>query len=226
MGRPREHDEQTRETLLVVAGKILDTDGAQQLTVRRLAEDAGVSTRAVYSLFGGMPGVLAELFRIGAEDMAARHEAVPQQDDAAQEILPLALAYRAGALAHPDSFQLSYGRTGLRFEAADEVVAILWRCYDRVLDAVERALDQRGLADRDPQQTTLGLWGTVHGHASLELLGSLGPPPAAEAVWRATITSLVAALFPGPPGPVSPPVRRPAPSRRPPASGPRARPAG
>jgi len=221
MGRPREHDERTRERLLEAAGAIIDDGGAHELTVRRLAEAAGVTTRAIYSLFGGMPGVLSELFRIGAEDMAERHEAVPRQDDAAQEILPLALAYRAGALAHPDSFLLSFGRTGLRFEAADEVVAILWRCYARVLDAVQRALDQRGLGDRDAQQTTLGLWATVHGHASLELLGMLGPRAAAEEVWRDTIERLVAATFPGAPLALSR-ASSPGPSRRRPASGPRA----
>jgi len=222
MGRPREHDERTRERLLESAAAIIDDEGGHELTVRRLAEAAGVTTRAIYSLFGGMPGVLQELFRLGAEDMAARHEAVPRQEDAAQEIWPLALAYRAGALARPESFLLSYGRTGLQFPAPDEVVAQLWRCYERVFDAVRRGLDQRGLVDRDPHQITAGLWATVHGHASLELLGMLGPRAAAELVWRGTIESLVAATFPGPPVPVSRRASSPAPSRRRPASGPRA----
>jgi len=223
MGRPREHDERTRERLLDAAAVIIDDQGAHELTVRRLAESAGVTTRAIYSLFGGMPGVLQELFRLGAEDMAARHEAVPRQDDAAQEIWPLALAYRAGALARPESFMLSYGRTGLHFPAPDEVVAQLWRCYERVFDSVRRGLDQRGLGERDPHQITAGLWATVHGHASLELLGMLGPRAAAETVWRGTVESLVAATFPGPPLPVSRRASRPAPSRRRPASGPPAR---
>jgi AcrR family transcriptional regulator len=196
MGRPREHDEDTRQALLAAAAHVMDSEGVPALTARRLADEAGVTTRAIYSLFGGMDGVLTELFRFGAEDMVARHEAVPRAADGAEEILPLALAYRAGARARPESYSLIYERCAPNFRPPEEAVALLWRCNTRVEDAVRRALALRGMPTRDAERITRGLWGTVHGHASLELRGMLGPPRRAEAVWRCTITAIVAATFP------------------------------
>lgn len=45
---------------------------------------------------------------------------------------------------------------------------------------------------RDPEAIALQLWGLVHGLASLEAQGYLGPPGHAEARWRDAITSAVA----------------------------------
>ena len=52
MGRPKEHDETTRRQLLDAAERLSATHGWEALTVRRIAEEAGTSTRAVYALFG------------------------------------------------------------------------------------------------------------------------------------------------------------------------------
>ena len=196
MGRPREHDEDTRQLLLASAARLMDADGVASVSARRVADDAGVTTRAIYSLFGGMDGVLAELFRIGAEDMVRRHEAVPRRADAAEEIMPLALAFRAAARARPEAYSLMYERSVPAFQPPEEAIALLYRCSARVQDAVERALTQRGLPTDDAERITCGLWATVHGHSSLELRGLLGPPRAAEAVWRTTIPAIVAATFP------------------------------
>jgi AcrR family transcriptional regulator len=196
MGRPREHDEDTRKALLESAAHLMDTHGVSALSARRLADDAGVTTRAIYTLFGGMDGVFTELFRIGAEDMVARHEAVPRRADGAEEILPLALAYRAGARTRPEAYSLMYERCVPEFRPPDELVDLLWRCSARVENAVERGLASRGMRTRNAERITQGLWATVHGHASLELRGLLGPPRRAESVWRTTINAIVSATFP------------------------------
>ena len=78
----------------------------------------------------------------------------------------------------------------------DELVELLWQCSSRVQDAVERGLSSRGMRTRYAERITHGLWGTVHGHASLELRGLLGPPRQAESVWRTTIHAIVSATFP------------------------------
>ena len=60
MGRPREHDEQTRAALLAAAEQIVADGGPAALSVRAVAEAAGTTTRAVYSLFGSKDGLLVE----------------------------------------------------------------------------------------------------------------------------------------------------------------------
>ena len=60
MGRPREHDERTRAALLAAAERIVAEGGPAALSVRAVADAAGTTTRAVYSLFGSKDGLLVE----------------------------------------------------------------------------------------------------------------------------------------------------------------------
>jgi hypothetical protein len=67
-----------------------------------------------------------------------------------------------------------------------------------VFDAVHRGVERGVLLQRDPVMLTNELWAVVHGLASLELLGCLGPPQAAEESWRHVISAMLAGLRPAP----------------------------
>jgi len=108
MGRPREHGDQTRAALLDVAGRLLGADGVDAVTVRRVAEQAGTTTRAVYTLFGDKSGLLRALFQQMAETMRRHHEAVPVMDNPFEEIQQLALAYRTSALEQANLYDFYY----------------------------------------------------------------------------------------------------------------------
>src|SRR5690242_6397276 len=140
MGRPRLHGADTQAVLLTAAGKLLAEEGVQALSVRRLADEVGVTTRAVYSVFGDKAGLLRALFRQMAETMRRHHEAVLVREDPAEEIVELALAYRAAALEEANLFGL-YGRPtpGLALEPEDLVLA--YRSFDRVVAALVRCAD-------------------------------------------------------------------------------------
>ena len=63
MGRPRLHDETTERELLAAAEGLLTAEGVAGLSVRRLAEAAGTSARAIYSVFGDRSGLVQALFQ-------------------------------------------------------------------------------------------------------------------------------------------------------------------
>src|SRR5262245_30606737 len=109
MGRPKEHGSETREALLNAAGAVLQAEGATAVTVRRVAQEVGTTTRAVYSLFGDKNGLMKALYHEAAETMRRHHEAVPEGDDPVADIVELALAYRAAALEQPDLYWLFIG---------------------------------------------------------------------------------------------------------------------
>ena len=58
-------------TLLKAASDLLATEGPGALTVRRIANAAGVSTMNVYSRFGGKDGVVEQLFIEGFTRLGA-----------------------------------------------------------------------------------------------------------------------------------------------------------
>ena len=192
MGRPKEHGEETREQLLDVASRLLSEQGVSAVSVRRLAEEVGTSTRAIYSLFGSKEGLLRALFRRAADTFARIHQAVPEQDDPLAELIPLGLAYRESALEEPHLYGLLFGFTP-GFRPSEEDIQLALRSQSRVVDTLRRAAD-KGQLKRDIGKITDAGWGLVHGLASLELMGCLGPPEAAEATWRGALETMLAGL--------------------------------
>jgi AcrR family transcriptional regulator len=88
------------------AGELLHDEGPAAVSVRRVADAVGTTTRAVYSLFGDKDGPLREPSLDVAETMRRHHEAVPERDDPLGEIPELMFGYRATALEKPKLYDL------------------------------------------------------------------------------------------------------------------------
>jgi AcrR family transcriptional regulator len=193
MGRPREHGEKTRSALLAVAGQILDADGVESLTVRRVAEAAGTTTRAVYTIFGDKSGLLRALFQTMAETMRRHHEAVPVMNDPFEEIQQLALAYRAAALEQRNLYDFYYRSLRPHAKISTEDAALAFRTFERVLSTLRRIVDAGLFGSRTVDSTGLQLWALVHGLASLELRGFLADSDqVARERWRSAVGAALA----------------------------------
>lgn len=108
MGRPKQHDAATRAVLLAAAERLLATGGQDALTVRRVSEAAGTSTRAVYSLFGGKDGLRSALKAEAAEGLWRLIGAVPEGPDPVFDLVRTGIAgFRELALARPHLFRLA-----------------------------------------------------------------------------------------------------------------------
>jgi AcrR family transcriptional regulator len=184
MGRPKEHGTETREALLGAAGEVLHREGPAAVTVRRLADEVGTTTRAVYSLFGDKSGLMKALHREAAETMRRHHEDVPELADPRAEIIELAMAYRAAALEKPNLYGLYLGTASREID--DEIRTLSYRSLERVLKAVRRAFPRLEAMDIGRE-----LWALVHGMASLELRGFLGEEKEARRLWHQAITAAV-----------------------------------
>jgi AcrR family transcriptional regulator len=196
MGRPREHNDETREHLLRVAGQIIRRGGRDALTVRGLAAEAGVTTRAIYSLFSGLPELIAVLCGRSTEAMARHHQAVPVTDDPMSEFLALALAYRSAAKEQADLYEMLYTPALPEGESVTEYPIQFQRTIGRVRDTIRRAIIAGQLSHVDERDLLQGLWAIVHGLTSLELRGVLGTPEDCDRIWRTTITTHVRGLVP------------------------------
>jgi AcrR family transcriptional regulator len=194
MGRPREHNEKTREHLLRVAGRIIRRGGPDALTVRGLAAEAGVTTRAIYSLFSGLPEVIAVLCGRSTEAMVRHYEAVPVTDDPISEFAALAYAYRSAAREQADLYEMLYTPTAADDGSVPEYPQHVQRTIGRALDTIRRAIAAGQLPPVDERELSQGLWALVHGLTSLELRGVLGTPAECDRIWHDTITTHVRGL--------------------------------
>jgi AcrR family transcriptional regulator len=202
MGRPPEHDEHTRDRLLAAAARLLRDEGTSAVSVRRVAQEADTTTRAVYSLFGDKEGLLRGLYHEAAETMRRHHEEVPESDEPLMEITALALGYRRAALEHPHAYGMFMGMVP-GFHATQEDRVLATRSLRRVLAALTRFVDAGVFPGRDPRALGMQLWAQVHGLATLELQGHLGSRRQAEQRWRDAIAAHVWAYSQPPPAVVT-----------------------
>ena len=168
------YSDETSEALVAAAHRLLAETGPEALTVRRIANAAGMSTMNVYSRFGGKDGVIDELYAAGYRRLLAEVDAVPSTDDIPDDLLGVAIAYRTWALDNPRYYAIMFRSAVPGFEPAPDSVefarAGLAKLVERVRRAVERG-DIAGAAGFDPTQIATFLWATCHGMISLELDG-------------------------------------------------------
>jgi AcrR family transcriptional regulator len=170
----------TRETVLEAAGTLLVAEGPEALSVRRLGELVGASSQAVYTLFGGKPGLAEALYREGFRRMAAALDAVPDDDDQITRLGDLLRAYRRMALDNPAFYLVMFGRAFPGFEPSPEARAAAWATFTTLVTAVEDGVAAGSITATDAEQTAQILWGVAHGLVALELAGQLDGGPAAD----------------------------------------------
>ena len=191
MGRPKEHDERTAVALLEAAEAVVQSDGIDALSVRRVAEEVRTSTRAVYSLFGSKEGLLAALGSRAFELIAEGLDRLPITDDPAEDLIAAgATVFRNFAIGHPSMFKIAVQRTIGPVELADVFRPAMLHSLRGLQTRVER-LSLDGLLDgRSISEAAWQFHALCEGLAALELRGVF-PHRDGERIWRDAVTALV-----------------------------------
>ena len=161
------HHGNLRAALLEAALTLLLESGPDALSLRRVAERAGVSSSAPYNHFRNKGALLAEL----ASDRRARageafRAALAAADTPEEKLKALGQSYLGYALAHRAEFRLVFGgalRTGAAGNALDAPILELFR----------EPLRNAGLCGTDLDDAAVTAWSFVHGLAQLVIDGPL-----------------------------------------------------
>ncbi|MEJ7649166.1 MAG: WHG domain-containing protein [Nakamurella sp.] len=193
MARPRVHDDALRDQLLDLAGLQVAGRGPDALSLRGLAITAGTSTRAVYTLFGGKPELMAELCDRASTDLGLSQRSVAVTDDPAADLMELGRNYRRWALANQHSFAILFGGAVDSILPPDFDGSPRFDSMAPLSEAVGRLLTRLGSA-ADADTVVLSLWVVVHGFVTLELNGLIPAPDDVvtqlfEANTRATLSA-------------------------------------
>lgn len=198
-----------RDEMLRAAVDLLHEHGPDALQTRKVAAAAGTSTMAVYTHFGGMRGLIAEVAEEGLRQFDAAL-AVPGTDDPVADLFVLGAAYRRYAIKHPHMYRLMFGSTsahGINAPAGNVLTLTVAQVerdipsFAHVVRAVQRSMlagrITAGAADDDPAVVSTGaqFWALLHGFVMLELAGFYGEDGAAvESMLGKTKSDLVVAL--------------------------------
>ncbi|HTP60599.1 MAG TPA: TetR/AcrR family transcriptional regulator [Burkholderiales bacterium] len=158
----RYHHGDLRVALLRTAGKILEKERLEALTLRTLARRTGVSHAAPYRHFRDRESLLAAL---AAEGFAMLGKA-QREAAAAAGLRGMGEAYVRFALEQPQRFRLMFGGEVPigRHPALREVAT-------RAFDALSGALAAHVPEARGARDQSIAAWALVHGLAQLLLEG-------------------------------------------------------
>jgi AcrR family transcriptional regulator len=192
MGRPKEHDEATRERLLDAAERLSAEQGFEALTVRGVADEAETSTRAVYALFGSKQGLEQALHKAMFTRLRDLLQGRQRSDDPREDLLVQALAYRRWAVERPERYALAMHRfVGQAARPrSEEGLAVSREALEELRRGVRRCQDAGLLpAGLEPEEMVTRLRAVAHGLAEFENLGLLGPDP--ETRWHRAVSALL-----------------------------------
>lgn len=162
-----------RSEVLRQATALLAEGGGKALSARALARAIGMSTKLIYSHFGGMPEIEAGVYALGFAELTRALEAGDDRNRSRVDRLwSVARGYRAFALENPHLFDLMYGPRvrPLAPDAADRGGAAA------SLDLVARIIappDAAPPAVAAVRSLAYTFWSAIHGPISLESSGWL-----------------------------------------------------
>lgn len=162
-----------RKLILDTASRLLEADGPDALTMRRIATDVGCSTTVLYTMFGGKPGIADALWREGFARLAAAFAQVTEPDPLAR-LRAIGETYRTNALANRSYYSVMFQRPIPGFEPSEEAYTAALEPLRILTDAVRACVDAGVFRDEDPEHIAGVLWAAVHGSVSLELAGYEG----------------------------------------------------
>lgn len=199
MGRPRLHDEATERALLAAAERLLTEEGVEAVSVRRVSEAAGVSPRAIYSLFGAKDGVLRALYREAFDALVADLDAQALSGDPVEDVVLAGLGFRGWAKARPDLFRLVFDERPVRVARDDAGVEAAARAAGRLMGRIARCEAQGLIAPGHARAAGVAFHAQCEGMASLELRGRfpLWAAEDAEDLWRRALRALLRGFAPG-----------------------------
>lgn len=190
MGRPKIHDESTARTLLLVAEKIAEAEGFGALSLRRVAAETGLTTRAVYSTFGSKNALVGALGARAFHWVTEELDRAPLTRDPVQDLVEIgAVIFRRLVVEHPVLYYIGFqADCG---EAAAEIVRTAARDgLDRLIPRVERVV----VRPEDVRDAVRGLNALCEGLASMERRGNFAADPDPTEAWRTALRTFMHGL--------------------------------
>jgi AcrR family transcriptional regulator len=189
---PRKTDPVLRAALIEIGARLLDEEGPQALSTRRIATEAGSSTMPVYTYFGGMSGLVREMVYEGFARLQQHLGQVNQTDDPVADMALMGRAYRHNAVANPHLYAVMFGGESLAgFELSEED-----RQHGRynmlnVVDCAGKCIDSGRFRQADALVVAHQMWITMHGLVNLELGDYLIEPWSAEVCLEIQLVNLM-----------------------------------
>jgi AcrR family transcriptional regulator len=175
MSTRKYHHGDLKNALIQAGIEILSEQGLQALSLRKVAQRAGVSHAAPYAHFKDKQALLAAISTEGYRKLYNCLAEVVEQyrDDPLRQFVEAAWAYLQFALCEPAHFKITLSGAVEKEREYPAYIEMTQKAF-RLVVGVTEACQQAGiLKPGPPDQMAVSLWSTVHGFTALILEGQL-----------------------------------------------------
>jgi AcrR family transcriptional regulator len=167
--KPKGEGHSRRAEILAAAERIFVECGYEGATIRKIAEEVGLSSTALYMHFSEKSEILLEICRNAFEQLARNHHAILAQDAPPEvRIRRMLEAYITFGFEHPNAYRLIYmTRPAEAREATEDAAMVqggeLFVSYQALFEQIAA----EGRLKRDPKSAAQALWAGSHGVVSI-----------------------------------------------------------
>ncbi|MEE2850298.1 MAG: TetR/AcrR family transcriptional regulator [Pseudomonadota bacterium] len=195
--KPKGEGHSRRGEILAAAERIFVEHGYEGATIRKIADEVGLSSTALYMHFPDKGAILQEICRdafarLIASNAAVADEAAPPE----QRLRRMIEGYIDFGFAHPNAYRLIYltrpveAREGAQ-DAARELGSSLFTTLEATVGDAVTAGRMKG----DPATIAQAIWAAAHGIVSLMITKPYFPWSDRQALVRTTLDALFAGLI-------------------------------
>jgi AcrR family transcriptional regulator len=177
--------------LLDATRDIFVNEGIKGLSVRRVAQQAGCTTMAVYSRFGGKEGLLGALFDEGFDRLLDAQRAVDAGLPAAARVSALCRAYRHTAQQFPHHYALMLGQFSGEHQPSPDSSAKAMATLQCLTDAVAACLRPAKTRSARAVEIANRLFAYCHGWVCLERVGFFGESSQSDQAFDGGVSALL-----------------------------------
>lgn len=162
-----------RAEILCAAQKIFVECGYEGATIRRIADEVGVSSTALYMHFRDKSEILVEICGDAFSQLIASNAELAARDmDPVQRVREMLEAYVRFGFANPNAYQLVFSPSTAEIPLDKQAVLgeLGQRCYALFSGAVAKIKDAGRLKTDDVHAAAQVLWTAPHGLVSLMII--------------------------------------------------------
>ncbi len=159
-----------RAEILLAAERIFIDYGYQGATIRKIAEEVGVSSTALYMHFRDKSEILVEIGETTFSQLMAQKDLIAStESDPLLRVRRMLESYMEFGLAHPHAYLLVFNpsATALSDEKAAAIDVMGLRCFERFRQAVADVAATGQLRQDDVDAAAQTAWVAAHGLTAL-----------------------------------------------------------
>jgi len=165
------HHGDLKNALIKAGADILSKEGVSALSLRKVAQQAGVSHAAPYAHFADKQALIAAISTEGYQKLYAQIARAAEQyrSDPLRRLVESSWAYVHFALNEPDHFKVTLSGMMEKEQEYPAFVEAAQQTFNLVVDIVAQGQQAGLLRPGAPDLTAVSVWALIHGLVTLLL---------------------------------------------------------